>query len=160
MARTPYSAANPWCWSMFTLPILTRPLYSSANSSRTGPIILQGPHHSAQKSTSTGVEAFSTSAAKFSFVKFTMLGAAIIKWESNKTQVGFTAKFGSAALALLKSNQMRPCLQVRQKQPKVKCAPNRRQSHDGCGDGQDGVQCADGGPGSDGRWRRTRRRRR
>ena len=118
MARTLYSAASPWCWSMFTLPILTCPSYSSANSSRIGPIILHGPHHSAQKSTSTGVEAFSTSAAKFSCVKVTILGAAIIKWELNKTQVGCTAKSGPAAPALLKSNQSRPCSQVRQKLPK------------------------------------------
>src|ERR1039457_5465130 len=93
---------------MFTLPILTRPSYSAASSSSTGPIILHGPHHSAQKSTSTGVEAFSTSAAKFSFVKVTILRAAIIEWESHETQIGDTAKSASAPLGLLNSDLPRP----------------------------------------------------
>src|SRR5436853_177535 len=41
---------------MLTLPTFTLPSYSLATSSRIGAIILQGPHHSAQKSTSTGVD--------------------------------------------------------------------------------------------------------
>src|SRR5882672_10254521 len=77
MARIPYSVANGCCSSMFTFPILMRPWNSSANSSRIGAIILQGPHHSAQKSTSTGVDDCKTSAGKFCCVKGTMLGDAI-----------------------------------------------------------------------------------
>jgi hypothetical protein len=42
-----------------------------------GAIILQGPHHSAQKSTSVGTWDFTTFSAKFSVVKVRMLGAAI-----------------------------------------------------------------------------------
>ena len=42
--------------------------YSAAISSRIGAIILQGPHHSAQKSTSTGVADFSTSCSKVASV--------------------------------------------------------------------------------------------
>ena len=45
---------------------------SSAICSRAGPICLQGPHHSAQKSTSTGVDDFRTSASKLSSVTFTV----------------------------------------------------------------------------------------
>src|SRR5579863_5570805 len=73
----PYSAARPCCSSILTFPILTRPSYSSDNSSRIGPIALQGPHHSAQKSTSTGVRDWTTSAAKLSCVNTTIFGEAI-----------------------------------------------------------------------------------
>src|SRR5271166_4133408 len=47
---------------MFTLATVSLPANSPASSSSAGPIILQGPHHSAQKSTSTGPSAFNTSA--------------------------------------------------------------------------------------------------
>src|SRR3954467_9594018 len=57
---------------MFTLPILTLPSYSPASSSSTGAIILQGPHHSAQKSTTTGVDDFKTSSEKFPSVNVTI----------------------------------------------------------------------------------------
>src|SRR5215467_574409 len=46
---------------MLTLATVSLPANSPASSSSAGPIILQGPHHSAQKSTSTGPSAFSTS---------------------------------------------------------------------------------------------------
>jgi hypothetical protein len=49
---------------MLTLATVTRPAISVASSSRNGAIILQGPHHSAQKSTSTGSLARSTTASK------------------------------------------------------------------------------------------------
>src|SRR5579862_9770222 len=49
---------------MLTLATVTRPAISVASSSRNGAIILQGPHHSAQKSTRTGSLARSTSASK------------------------------------------------------------------------------------------------
>src|SRR5580692_10859252 len=53
---------------MLTLAMVSLPANSPAISSSAGPIILQGPHHSAQKSTSTGPSAFSTSVAKVSSV--------------------------------------------------------------------------------------------
>src|SRR5215813_13720638 len=42
-------------------------------SSRDGPIIRQGPHHSAQKSTSTGVSDFRTSCSKEASVALTVI---------------------------------------------------------------------------------------
>src|SRR6478735_6980904 len=53
-----------WSTSIFTN--LTRPAYSGATSAKMGLMYLQGPHQVAQKSTSTGVSASSTSAMKFS----------------------------------------------------------------------------------------------
>src|SRR6516225_1297553 len=47
---------------MFTLATVSLPANSPASSSSADAIILHGPHHSAQKSTSTGPSAFSTSA--------------------------------------------------------------------------------------------------
>src|SRR5438132_1626122 len=49
---------------MFTLTSLRSPLRSSAMRSRTGATAWHGPHHSAQKSTSTGVSLWSTSCSK------------------------------------------------------------------------------------------------
>src|ERR1041385_3815298 len=63
---------------MLTLAILTLPSYSPASSSSTGAIILQGPHHSAQKSTTTGVVDLRTSSEKFPSVKVTTFAAAIL----------------------------------------------------------------------------------
>src|ERR1017187_7337464 len=50
--------------STSTLATLTRPSYSPASSSTMGAIILQGEHHDAQKSTSTGTSESSTSCLK------------------------------------------------------------------------------------------------
>src|SRR5262245_44773958 len=50
--------------STSSLPTLTRPLYSSAIESIVGARARQGAHHAAQKSTSTGVIAFTTSDSK------------------------------------------------------------------------------------------------
>src|SRR6266567_7302943 len=50
--------------STSTLAILSSPSFSPAISSRTGAIILQGPHQVAQKSTSTGVSDCKTSVSK------------------------------------------------------------------------------------------------
>src|ERR1022692_2289357 len=61
----PKRAARAGLWSTLTLATFTRPDCSVAISSSTGASILQGPHHSAQKSTSTGWVDFSTSASKF-----------------------------------------------------------------------------------------------
>src|SRR5919108_2358999 len=49
---------------MLILATVSLPLRSRAISSSAGAIILQGPHHSAQKSTSTGPDAFRTSVSK------------------------------------------------------------------------------------------------
>src|SRR5882724_3365214 len=46
---------------MLTFTTLSLPPISLAMSSSDGPIMRHGPHHSAQKSTSTGVSDFSTS---------------------------------------------------------------------------------------------------
>src|SRR5919109_77397 len=54
--------------STLSLAMTTLPWCSSAISSSTGEIILQGPHHSAQKSTSTGVLDWSTSASNVASV--------------------------------------------------------------------------------------------
>src|SRR5664279_4484320 len=53
---------------MFSLTILTLPACSVAISSSTGATMRQGPHHSAQKSTNTGVSLAKTSVAKVSSV--------------------------------------------------------------------------------------------
>ena len=86
MARMPYSAASGCCSSTLTLPIFTLPSYSSASSSRSGAIILHGPHHSAQKSTSTGVGDCKTCWAKFSCVSVTTSGEAIHQKTHPKTK--------------------------------------------------------------------------
>src|SRR5690606_26357462 len=64
MPRTPYFCGVCGLSSMLILAMVTRPSISAAISSRAGAIILQGPHHSAQKSTRTGPEAFKTSCSK------------------------------------------------------------------------------------------------
>src|SRR5476651_364695 len=60
----PYCWASCCSWSTLTLTILTLSGSSLATSSSNGAIILQGPHHSAQKSTITSLSAFSTSLSK------------------------------------------------------------------------------------------------
>src|SRR3546814_13741272 len=61
MPRTPYLAGASGFSSILSLATVTLPSSSSLISSSAGAIIRQGPHHSAQKSTSTGSEAPSTS---------------------------------------------------------------------------------------------------
>src|SRR5437870_13769199 len=97
MAVMPYSTASA-CWSsVFTLPIFTRPSYSSANSSNIGISARQGLHHWAQKSTRTGVADCSTSVEKFSCVKVTILRAGI----GNKVGDNFRIKSGDHRRAVL-----------------------------------------------------------
>src|SRR5476651_720992 len=62
MPRTPYLVGTWGFSSMFNLAIVTLSPSSADNSSSAGAIIRQGPHHSAQKSTSTGFLASRTSA--------------------------------------------------------------------------------------------------
>src|ERR1700758_5150109 len=59
--------------STLSLAILTLPAISVAISSSAGAIMRQGPHHSAQKSTTTGSEDFSTSSAKDTSVTLIVL---------------------------------------------------------------------------------------
>src|SRR4051812_47099806 len=56
MPRTPYFIGVCGFSSMLSLAIDTLPSSSVASSSSAGAIILQGEHHSAQKSTSTGLD--------------------------------------------------------------------------------------------------------
>src|SRR5262249_43024017 len=60
----PYLLAVCGFSSTLSLTILTLPLSEPAISSSAGAIILQGPHHSAQKSTTTGSADLSTWASK------------------------------------------------------------------------------------------------
>src|SRR6266852_2881718 len=57
----PYFAAVCGFSSTLSLTIFTLPSSDPAISSSAGAIIRQGPHHSAQKSTTTGLVAFNTS---------------------------------------------------------------------------------------------------
>src|SRR4051812_11327385 len=68
MLRIPNFIEMPGLLSTFTLPTTALPSYSFAISSTTGPTILQGPHHSAQKSTNTGLSDLSTNSSKFASV--------------------------------------------------------------------------------------------
>src|SRR2546430_13615260 len=64
MARMLYLNERLWFSSTFTFATLTAPAFSRATSSNSGAIILQGPHHSAQKSTITGLSLCVTSRSK------------------------------------------------------------------------------------------------
>src|ERR1700676_1158392 len=61
---TPYLEAVCGFSSTLSLTILTLPSSEPEISSSAGPIIRQGPHHSAQKSTTTAPVAFNTSDSK------------------------------------------------------------------------------------------------
>src|SRR3712207_637219 len=63
---------------MLSLAIVSLSPCSAAISSRTGATILHGPHHSAQKSTSTGLSLPSTSSAKDASVTVTVLPAMVV----------------------------------------------------------------------------------
>src|SRR6476646_7972051 len=60
----PYLAAVAGFSSTLSFTILTLPFIVPAISSSAGAIILHGPHHSAQKSTTTGSMLFNTCASK------------------------------------------------------------------------------------------------
>src|SRR5881398_2086743 len=59
-----YLADRLWLSSTFTFAILSVPAFSRAISSSNGAIILQGPHHTAQKSTITGLSSCVSSWSK------------------------------------------------------------------------------------------------
>src|SRR5215467_147753 len=60
---TPYLVAVAGFSSTLSFTIFTLPFMAPAISSSAGAIIRQGPHHSAQKSTTTGSADFKTSAS-------------------------------------------------------------------------------------------------
>src|SRR6476646_10742488 len=64
MARMLYLSERLWLSSTLTFATFTEPAFSRAISSSNGAIILQGPHHSAQKSTITGLSSCVTSRSK------------------------------------------------------------------------------------------------
>src|SRR5438445_13275303 len=59
-----YLSERDWFSSTLTFATLTEPAFSRAISSSSGEIILQGPHHSAQKSTTTGLSSWVSSRSK------------------------------------------------------------------------------------------------
>ncbi len=67
---TPYLAAVAGFSSMLSLTISIWSPYSAAMASRDGAIWRHGPHQAAQKSTSTGLSFFRTSASKSASVTF------------------------------------------------------------------------------------------
>src|SRR2546423_14132363 len=64
MARILYLSERLWFSSTLTFATFTEPAFSRAISSSNGAIILQGPHHSAQKSTITGLSSCFNSRSK------------------------------------------------------------------------------------------------
>src|SRR5437879_13341450 len=64
MARMLYFKARLWFSSTFTFVTFTEATFSRAISSSSGAINLHGPHHSAQKSTITGLSLRVTSRAE------------------------------------------------------------------------------------------------
>src|SRR5919199_6682477 len=61
MDLIPYFIAISWFSSTFNFATFILPAIICDNCSTTGPTILHGPHHSAQKSTKTGKSDFRTS---------------------------------------------------------------------------------------------------
>jgi hypothetical protein len=78
MPRTPRTAGLSGFSSTLTFTILTLPAYSAASSSSAGPIWRQGPHHSAQKSTTTGMADLRTSASKVASVTATVFAPMVV----------------------------------------------------------------------------------
>src|SRR3954451_18839489 len=86
---------------MFSLAMTSFWLCSAAISSSTGATILHGPHHSAQKSTSTGLSLPSTSVAKLASVTVTVLpaiGRSPSRWTGSHCPAGGTARGGVYSL--------------------------------------------------------------
>src|SRR3982751_3816294 len=79
MLRMPYFGGVCGFDSMSILATRSLSLYSVAISSRIGAIILQGPHHSAQKSRRTGLSDLSTSWLNVASVVWTMSG--LLTWK-------------------------------------------------------------------------------
>ena len=77
MLRMPYSLAMMGASSVFNLANMTRGSRLLAACSKIGAIILHGPHHSAQKSTTTGRVVFRTNFGKV--LSFSLTG---FPWKS------------------------------------------------------------------------------
>src|SRR5260370_30027221 len=88
-------------WSVFSLPTLTLPAYCSASLSMVGPSIRQGPHHTAQKSTRTGLSLCTTSFSQFAVVSSTTLALAIYVCLSCASRPGRNPCRGSASFHYL-----------------------------------------------------------
>src|ERR1700756_3451367 len=87
----PYFCATFGFSSTLSFTILTFSPIEPAISSRAGAIMRHGPHHSAQKSTTTGLEDFSTSASKVASETLpTLIGA------PRCFRIGKTIPLGSA----------------------------------------------------------------
>src|SRR6185369_7339370 len=93
---------------MFSLTMRSFSPCSLAISSRTGPTILHGPHHSAQKSTSTGTSLSRTSAVKVLSVTGVVpaaiadLPAGCERWMVDGIGVGGACWSGRLGLRLLR----------------------------------------------------------
>lgn len=70
--------------SVFTLQHLILPTYSLASSSITGAIILHGPHHGAQNSTSTGASLPSTMLSQFFSSATTTSSTTLLHWQAKR----------------------------------------------------------------------------
>src|SRR6266436_8144297 len=93
MALMLYLSERDWFSSTLTFATLTEPAFSRAISSSSGEIILQGPHHSAQKSTTTGLSWCVTSRSKLDsliliIVEFSMALRKIRPNLNNQNQSG------------------------------------------------------------------------
>ena len=84
MPRTPNLAGVTSFSSILILTTFRRPWNSEAMSSKIGAIILQGPHHGAQKSSNTGTSDFKTSCSKL----------ASLAWIINRCSCLFPFKSG------------------------------------------------------------------
>src|SRR6185295_5987218 len=74
--------------STLSFAIWMRPACSLAMSSSTGAIILHGPHHSAQKSTSTGASAPPTPSSNVASVRVTIPSATCASFRGKTTLLG------------------------------------------------------------------------
>src|SRR6478609_8202114 len=88
MARTLYFTTVEGLASTSSLTIFTLAESSVERSSRIGSIALQGGHHSAQKSTSTGLLELSTSASKFWSLTRVPIIVSIVDWRWTVQGVG------------------------------------------------------------------------
>src|SRR5216683_4650242 len=87
---------------MFTLAMVSLPAYSAPISSRAGAIALHGPHHSAQKSTSTAPLAPSTSVLKLASVT-----ALVFSLISGSPSISMAAELGVFGPSI-KPTRLRP----------------------------------------------------
>src|ERR1700754_2536672 len=87
---------------MLILATLSLPAYDCATSSRIGAIILQGPHHSAQKSTRTGSLDLRTCSSNWSSLTWEMAVLTVFSMETGGVERAFGLQFrrsGGSGLA-------------------------------------------------------------